>query len=246
MLDANQVLTLRDFALEHLPKLRDLRERNSRFGSFLAEQTLSSGWTGAWLSPLATGVERQAAQVLAQVYMHPETTIIAHWGWSNGMDPEDIEQAQQTLVLMRERQSETEANLLDEARKLSILSGVSLPRWMDEQHQPKASAKDDAAHRAKPLHADETRVTKRKLRSNCLDAPIMKAVKLAGCYVTADVFVKLRGLALNEEQPFTGMVERDSLEYTNDNNELARLKKNALGKRLRTLKKHSTSAHNDA
>lgn len=132
-MEVNQILSLRDLALGHLPKLRDLREKNAKFGPFAAEQTLDSGWGRVWLSPLATAVERQAAQVLAQIYMHPETALVNHWQWGKGMDQEDIDNAGQTLALMREQQSQTEARLLDEARKLCMLSGAPLPPWLNPE-----------------------------------------------------------------------------------------------------------------
>lgn len=130
MLDVNQILMLRGLALAHLPKLRDLYERNARFGRLAAEQTLDSGWRRAWLSPLATGIERQAAQVLAQVYMHPETALISHSRWNDGMDQESIENAESTLALLREHRAETESALLEEVKKLCMLSSAPLPLWM--------------------------------------------------------------------------------------------------------------------
>lgn len=131
MLDVNQILSLRDLALDHLPKLRDLRERNSRFGSFAAEQTLDSGWGRAWSNPLATGIERQAAQVLNQVYLHPETALISYWQWKNGMDADSIANAEKTLQLLREHRAETEAVLLEQVKKLCMLSGAPLPVWVN-------------------------------------------------------------------------------------------------------------------
>lgn len=132
-LQVNQILTLRDMALEYLPKLRELRERNARFGAFYAEQTLDTGWRTAWLDPLATGVQRQAAELLAKISIHPDTAIIGHWGWNSHADPETIAKNQQTLALMREQQAEIEGYILDEARKLCELTGRALPPWMSSE-----------------------------------------------------------------------------------------------------------------
>ena len=50
---------------------------------------------------------------------------------------------------------------------------------------------------------------------------------------TADVYLKLKELALAEEKPFTGTLDADALCYTDDNNKEAKLNKEALGKRLK-------------
>lgn len=79
--------------------------------------------------------------------------------------------------------------------------------------------------------------TMHKLRSNSLDASIVKAVKKAGNTSTGAVFLELRELALGGEKPFTGMVEGDGLCYTNDNDNPDKFTKNALEHRLRPLRK---------
>jgi hypothetical protein len=71
-----------------------------------------------------------------------------------------------------------------------------------------------------------------KLRKNLLDVPIEKAVKEAGTLDTAAVYIKLKELALNGEQPFTGVIEKKGLCYTDDDNKPATLTKKALGQRL--------------
>ena len=71
-----------------------------------------------------------------------------------------------------------------------------------------------------------------KLRRNNLDPAIDKAIKQAGNMELADVYLKLKELALSGESPFTGMFEGDALCYTNDNNDPAKLSKESLGKRL--------------
>ncbi len=72
-----------------------------------------------------------------------------------------------------------------------------------------------------------------KLRRNNLDPAIDKAIKQAGNMKLADVYLKLKALAMDEEQPFTGALEKDALCYTDDNNQPAKLTKGALGQRLK-------------
>ncbi|MBI4740400.1 MAG: hypothetical protein HY777_02345 [Betaproteobacteria bacterium] len=75
-------------------------------------------------------------------------------------------------------------------------------------------------------------ITRHKLRTNSLDAPIQKAIKLAGNTDTAPVFVQLKELAIGGELPFTGFVKDGALCYTDDNNLPATMTKAQLGKRL--------------
>lgn len=87
---------------------------------------------------------------------------------------------------------------------------------------------------------DTTRaqVTQNKLRRNNLDPAIDKAIKQAENKELADVYLKLKELALSGEMPFTGALDGDALCYTNDNNKPSKLTKDALGKRLK--KRRST------
>lgn len=71
-----------------------------------------------------------------------------------------------------------------------------------------------------------------KLRRDILDPAIDKAIKNAGNMEPADVYLKLKELAKDEEPPFTGLFEGDALCYTDTNDKPARLTKEALGKRL--------------
>jgi hypothetical protein len=78
-------------------------------------------------------------------------------------------------------------------------------------------------------------VMKNKLRANLLDGPIKKAIKLANSPDAAAVYLELRELALSGEKPFTGLIEKDALCYTDEKNEPRKLTKNALQKRLKLL-----------
>ncbi len=70
-------------------------------------------------------------------------------------------------------------------------------------------------------------------RRNHLDAAIDEAINLAGNTHTADVYIQLKELALNEFKPFTGNTDNGTLSYTDDNDILQEFTKNALRKRLK-------------
>jgi len=72
-----------------------------------------------------------------------------------------------------------------------------------------------------------------KLRRNILDPAIDKAIEQAGNRKLADVYLRLKVLALAEEPPFKGTFEGDAMCYTDSNDKDAKLSKGALGKRLK-------------
>lgn len=89
-----------------------------------------------------------------------------------------------------------------------------------------------------PVVTPAAPITRHKLKTDLLDAPIEKAIKQAGCLDTAAVFTQLKELALNGEAlPFTGVFEGAALCYTNDNDNPAVLTKEALRKRLSERRK---------
>ena len=75
-------------------------------------------------------------------------------------------------------------------------------------------------------------VQNNKLYRNSLDPSIDKAIELAGNKELADVFLRLKELALDGFPPFTGVIQGNTLCYTNDNDKPDKLSKDALGKRL--------------
>jgi len=79
------------------------------------------------------------------------------------------------------------------------------------------------------------KVTKHRLRRNSLDAPIERAIALAGSKALSDVWVQLRELALDGVAPFTGVLDGDKLVYTDDDNKLAYFSRVALKARLRRM-----------
>lgn len=78
---------------------------------------------------------------------------------------------------------------------------------------------------------------KYKLRMNHLDPVIDKAILLAGNMQVADVYLKLKELALAGESPFSGVIEGDRLSYTDDDNIEKSFSKAALRTRLGRRKK---------
>lgn len=79
----------------------------------------------------------------------------------------------------------------------------------------------------------------KKLRRDCLDTAIDKAIGSAENYEYADVYQQLKKMALNETPPFNGFTKDGSLCYTNDNDELADFSKNALRQRLKRRREKS-------
>ena len=73
----------------------------------------------------------------------------------------------------------------------------------------------------------------RRLTANSIDALIERAIGLAGCVDTGPVFLHLKELALQEVPPFTGRIDGDSLIYTSDQNNLTKLSKDLLRRRLK-------------
>lgn len=104
------------------------------------------------------------------------------------------------------------------------------PAWMF----PLPSAAPTAPKKeAESTNAKSTQVKINKLRRNSLDPAIDKAINLAGNTKLADVYLQLKELAMEEVKPFTGSFDGGALCYTDDNDQPAKLTKNALGKRLK-------------
>lgn len=71
-----------------------------------------------------------------------------------------------------------------------------------------------------------------KQRRDILDPAIDEAINRAGNKELADVYLRLKELAKDEYPPFTGVFKGNALCYTNSNDELAELSKDALRHRL--------------
>lgn len=135
MLHINQILSLRDFALEHLPKVRALRELNARCGKHAAEETVAGASRTFLLDPLAIASERQALRLLDFIHQHPQT----HWTTyylKELLDGNVIEEQKRELEQALENQPLCEQRILEEARLLNGLSGVPLPPWVAQSNMP--------------------------------------------------------------------------------------------------------------
>jgi hypothetical protein len=78
-----------------------------------------------------------------------------------------------------------------------------------------------------------TKIHRLKTRRDVLDPVLDSAIQEAGCLDLNAVFLVLRRMAINEVLPFTGHIENDALLYTNGNNKVVRLTKEALRQRLK-------------
>ena len=120
--------------------------------------------------------------------------------------------------------------------KLIKIDSPALRFSVDELRFLSEDLKELAVNQAEalPIAQTDTTPTKvNKLNRNELDPAIDEAIKQAGNMELADVFLKLKELAINGTLPFTGLIERDALCYTNSDDERDKITKNALGKRLR-------------
>lgn len=131
MLNINDVLSLRDLALSHLPQVQKQSEiaytegRSSR----AALQVVAAAPAGVATSPLSTSVERQAARLLHLIGKHPET----HTEWlSDDVDGDDFP-GELTDILKADAERDRDMigqSLMAAARELCRLSGAALPPWM--------------------------------------------------------------------------------------------------------------------
>jgi hypothetical protein len=243
MLSKNDVLSLRDFALLHLPKVRHMSERAYLEGHNSRDALQAVAWapTGILYSPLSTVIERQAAKLLHWVGEHPDT----HTEWLNDDMPEfdDFPGALTDALVadaVRDR-SIIDEQLVLAAIELSRVSGAALPKPIAALSGPASmidrpiAARKMSAPDEMPIRLTAPRQIN-KLRTNSLDAAIDKATVDAGSDDTAAVFLALRELALNGEVPFSGEVDGDALCYTNDKNQSDRFTKEALKGRLKRRK----------
>lgn len=118
----------------------------------------------------------------------------------------------------------------------AVRRSLASPTTHAVDHKPAAGARS----------ASQPPGVRHKLRTNSLDAPIVKAIRLVGSLDTGAVFLQLRALALEEELPFTGVTEGDALCYTSDDGASKKLTKSALRKRLKGHSLPATEVHPSA
>lgn len=111
---------------------------------------------------------------------------------------------------------------------ISFLTQYRIPHRLPHADDVQNSPLNDT----RPISRTVIHSTKEK--RNVLDAAIDKAIEQAGgTYLTPDVYLTLKELALSGEPPLTGIVGKNgSLEYWSSKNERESLTKNALDGRL--------------
>jgi hypothetical protein len=136
-------------------------------------------------------------------------------------------------------------SLMVTAMAAKELSGIGdsfrasdLSAWADCPRVPKDSPLrfwlPECMHEGNPAPAViPADLSRNKERRNILDPAIDKAINLAKNTNVADVYLQLKELAIQQEKPFTGFIDGEALCYTNDNDQPAKLTKNALRKRLK-------------
>lgn len=144
MLNKNDVLALRDLALEHLPKVMALRDSAAQHSRRSALQAVVFSPLGTQYSPASTAIELQASRLLALVGEHPEThheLLIDDVAGDESLCitvEQAIEDAQQKRPLI-------EKLLLIEAQELCRLSGAPMPHSIVAMTQSKSLSVSPAA-----------------------------------------------------------------------------------------------------
>ena len=135
MLTQNQVNSLRDLALEHLPEVRALSKElySKHHDSRAALQVVAFAPDLVTNSPLSTTANKLAGQLIQLVGQHPET-LTEHLidklnDGSLGITPEDAHR-----WAMRDRPN-TETLLIETARSLCEISGATLPPWVQAESE---------------------------------------------------------------------------------------------------------------
>jgi hypothetical protein len=176
----------------------------------------------------------EKARRLIELYKTKNTRLNAHYSIF----------AQDISIPQRERRRRRVTALLEELKKRRNIAvknsseAFSLWRKAMVNQLLKAPSMEAANNKivsptaVLPL-AQSPSVIRHKLRTNLLDVPIQKAIRQANSFDTAAVYSELKDMALAGEKPFTGVFIGSAICYTNDNNEVAKLTKNALAKRIK-------------
>lgn len=134
-----------------------------------------------------------------------------------------------------------EENIKVESNKkndvIDSLSIVDLPVFTVK---PETNTKAAVTQTTGDLLANPRVTHSTKSRRNILDTLLDDAIKLAGSDKTDAIFLQLKQMALDERPPFTGMIEGNSLIYTNHNNKKDTLTYGKLSARLSRRRKHKS------
>jgi hypothetical protein len=224
MLHKDKILSLRDLALEHLPKVREQRDLMSKHGRLLALQVVAGGPLKTFYNPASTAIEKRAAALLDLVHQHPDTT-------TEGLYPAECEMgaALQAVLLSdaRKMQPAIEAAMLEDARLLCRIAGKPVPVWMagsELQPAPVVTASNEPA-------------IPKNQRPDLLTPLIEKAQRgETDVFSAAVIWPKLCDMAECKTTPFIGKTE-SGLQWIDANDSPQFLTKDALGDRLRRQKK---------
>jgi hypothetical protein len=144
-LHEKKILSLRDLAISHLPRVQENRAVSSRlYGRAFIDSASINATQLTNLYAESTTVEKLAAELLDLTYMHPDTQAQYPFELNLTEDAERIEQDKLAIEKSIELQPQIEAAILETARLLCELTGSLLPPWMDEAAAPANAAKLDA------------------------------------------------------------------------------------------------------
>lgn len=177
MLNKSDVLTLRDLALEQLPKVRATRDAAAQHSRRTALQAVAFSPLGTQYNPASTAIELQASRLLALVGKHPETHD-EHLIDVIDDDSLSITIEQALAEAERDRQK-TETQLLEAARELCRLSGANSPAWMWADITPNGGALVASEAVPTPSLAAPFRHQIRDRAPSILSAEIAEAKRLA-------------------------------------------------------------------
>lgn len=158
MLNKNDVLSLRDLALAHLPRVTAQRDEVAKHGRRIALQVVACSPIKTNYDPASTAVELQAARLLNLIHQHPETHVF-------NLIAEPVE-GDDSLCLTEEiilQDAERNRLLIDEmleteARELCRISGETLPPWMNAATADTQQAPLPTASQAAPAEPKDWQV----------------------------------------------------------------------------------------
>lgn len=137
MLHEKKILSLRDLAISHLPRVQKNRAVSSRLYGKAFIDSASTGATQMTSNYAeSTTVEKLAAELLDLTYMHPDTQAQYPFKRDPIEDAEAIEADMRLMEGVLEVQPQIEAAMLEAAILLCELTGAPLPPWMESNTTP--------------------------------------------------------------------------------------------------------------
>jgi hypothetical protein len=130
-----------------------------------------------------------------------------------------------------------------------FVSADSLPLELEAVNGESANAGEKAAESSVTTTANGSaqvaavpvvNAVRHRVRRDALHVAFDKAIARAGNFETADVRLQLKELALASEPPFTGQVQGDAFMYTNEENAVVPLTRDAFYARLKRMRSKKT------